>query len=91
MVDSLLKDENDFRQENIDHIVTKDQIHLRMQLLTKENDKLKQTLYRIRQKTVADTESNDITIKHLKTSNDNLEIDLKKAENEVRKEQENVR
>jgi len=53
MVDALLKDENDFRQENIEHIVTKEQIHLRMQLLTKENAKMKHTLYRLREKTTS--------------------------------------
>lgn len=58
MVDALLKDDNDLRQENIEHVITKEQIHMRMQMLTTECNKLKQHLVRVK-KTSAEQKAAD--------------------------------
>jgi hypothetical protein len=48
MTEALLKDDNEIKQENIEHIISKDQIHLRMQMLTVENEKLKKNYLKLR-------------------------------------------
>ena len=44
MMDVLARDEDQIKEEIIEHIISKEQIYQRMTVLTKENKKLKEQL-----------------------------------------------
>lgn len=65
MVDALLKDDNELKQENIEHIISKDQIFLRMNMLTQECNKLKARVIRLKQEKTSQKEVSETLYKDL--------------------------